>query len=118
MKTPSKDLFKKIDEFFSEPPSVNQKAWGLIHEFYNLVLNHMEKNEISKAQLAQKLGKSRSAISQMFNKTPNISVKKMVEIAEAVNLNIMIVGSQTLQQEQIMLPAVVIKQELLGANSL
>jgi transcriptional regulator with XRE-family HTH domain len=86
----SKHTFKKIDDFFAQPPSTNQKAWGLIHDFYDLILNHMEKNDITKASLAQRLGKSRSAISQMLNQTPNITIKKMVEIAEAVGLDIRI----------------------------
>ena len=38
----------------------------------------MKKRKISKSSLAKKLGKSRSAVSQMFNKTPNITIKKMV----------------------------------------
>ena len=46
----------------------------------------MEEQGITQADLARKLGKSRSAISQLLNKTPNISVIRMVEIADAVGL--------------------------------
>jgi len=88
MKKNSKDLYKEIDDFFDSPPSSNQKAWGLINDFYHMVLTYMEDNNITKADLAKKLGKSRSAISQMFNKTPNITIKKMVEISDAIGLNI------------------------------
>ncbi len=90
----SEDVFKTIDEFFGEEPSNNQKAWGLIHEFYHLILSYMEEYNISKADLAKRLGKSRSAITQMFNKTPNITLKKMVEIADAIGIDIHISSPQ------------------------
>jgi len=51
----------------------------------------MEKNKITKADLARKLGKSRAAISPMINKTPNITVIKMVEIADAVGIDLSVV---------------------------
>ncbi|MFQ5822349.1 MAG: helix-turn-helix domain-containing protein [Candidatus Heimdallarchaeota archaeon] len=91
MRKNSKNSFKDLSDFFAKEPTINQKAWGLIHDFYNLVLTQMEKENITKADLARRLGKSRSAISQMFNKTPNVSIKKMVEIADAVGLDISIV---------------------------
>ncbi|MGD9900291.1 MAG: helix-turn-helix domain-containing protein [Calditrichaceae bacterium] len=87
MKKNFKDLSKEIDDFFQAEPNSNQKAWGIINDFYHLILTHMEENSITKADLARKLNKSRSAISQMFNKTPNISVIKMVEIADAVGID-------------------------------
>ncbi len=94
MNKPSKNLLKEVDDFFSREPTTNQKAWGLIHDFYHLVLTYMENKKISKSDLAQRLGKSRSAITQMFNKTPNISIKKMVEIADAVGIEISIRSEQ------------------------
>jgi transcriptional regulator with XRE-family HTH domain len=51
----------------------------------------MKERNLKKADLAKRLGKSRAAITQMFNKTPNISVRKMVEIADAVGLEFEIV---------------------------
>ena len=74
--------------FFSAEPDVTEKAWGLIHDFYHGILIYMEKNNISRSDLATKMNKSRSAISQMFNKTPNVSLKKMVELADALNQNL------------------------------
>ncbi|MBS3768387.1 MAG: helix-turn-helix transcriptional regulator [Candidatus Cloacimonetes bacterium] len=85
MKNNSKNT---IDEFFGKEPSVGQKAWDIINQFYHLVLTKMEQDGVSRADLARRLGKSRAAISHMFNETPNITVKKMVEIADAVGLNI------------------------------
>lgn len=94
----NENLKSSINNVFGRKPSTNQKAWGIINQFYHLVLTKMEENNISRADLARKLGKSRSAISQMFNKTPNISVKKMIEIADAVNLDINLT-TQLFQQE-------------------
>ncbi len=90
MKKNSKNIYPEVEEFFKESPTANQKAWGLINHFYHLILTHMEVNDIKQADLAKKLGKSRSAISQLFKHTPNITIKKMVEIADAVGINIVI----------------------------
>lgn len=86
MKKNSESLFEEIDAFFREEPTSNQKAWGIIHEFYNHVLLHMKVNGIKKAELARRLGISRAAVTQMFNKTPNVSIRKLVEIADAVGI--------------------------------
>ena len=83
-----KNLHREIDQFFSQPQSETQKAWGIIHDFYHDILTHMEENHVSKSELAKRLGKSRAAVSQMFNKTPNITVLKMAEIANAVGVDI------------------------------
>lgn len=87
-------LVAEIDEIFNSPPSLQQKAWSIINEFYHLVLTQMEKENISKAELSKRLGRSRSAISQILNKTPNITVKKMAELAEAVGLELSLVSIQ------------------------
>lgn len=94
MKKNLKNLSNEIDDIFLADPTPNQKAWGLIHDFYHTVLICMEENGISKAELAKRMNISRSAISQTFNETPNISIKKMVEIADALeyDLNIGFVG--------------------------
>jgi transcriptional regulator with XRE-family HTH domain len=54
----------------------------------------MEKEGISRADLAKRLGKSRSAISQMFNKNPNLTIKKMVEIADSIGLDLTIIPTE------------------------
>lgn len=87
-------LIEEIDDIFSRPPSVEQKAWSIINDFYHLVLTQMEKENISKADLAKRLGRSRSAISQLLNKTPNITVRKMTELADAVGLELSLVTVQ------------------------
>ncbi len=93
MKKPSKNILKEMDDFFSQPLTVNQKAWSIINEFYHVILTHMEKHNIKQSELASRLGRSRSSVSQMFKKTPNITVRKMVEIADALGLDIDVVPS-------------------------
>lgn len=91
MNRSSKNIMNPSDEFgdfFSAPPDVNEKAWGLIHDFYHALITYMGKNNISRSDLATRMNKSRSAISQLFNKTPNITLKKMVEIADALDQNL------------------------------
>ena len=90
MSESSKDSVQRLHEFFATKPDAEEKAWGLIYEFYHHVLTYMEEKNITRADLAKKLGKSRAAIIQMFNKNPNISVLKMVEIADAVGIDLAI----------------------------
>lgn len=94
MKQNLKNSYKEIDDFFVSPPTTNQKAWDIINDFYHMILTFMDKNKISRADLAKRLGKSRAAISQMFNKTPNLTVKKMVEISEAIGMDIEITSKE------------------------
>lgn len=89
-----KKSIKEIDDFFAAPPDVEEKAWGIIHDFYNLLLSYMREINLTQSELAQKLGKSRSAISQMFNKNPNVSVLKLVEISDAVGIDFQITSPQ------------------------
>ncbi len=86
MNKPLKDIEKKVNDLLRAELSSEDKAWDIIFEFYHHVLTRMEEQGITQADLARKLGKSRSAISQLLNKTPNISVIRMVEIADAVGL--------------------------------
>ncbi|MCD4819542.1 MAG: helix-turn-helix domain-containing protein [Candidatus Cloacimonetes bacterium] len=97
----NKNLQNSINNIFGAKPSANQKAWGIINQFYHMVITKMEDDGITRADLARNLGKSRAAISQMFNKTPNISIKKMIEIADAVNLEINLTNDLFLQEKQI-----------------
>ena len=93
MKKNSRDLSKEIKEFedfFEKKPDAGEKAWGLIHDFYNDILSYMENEKIKKTDLADKLKISRAAVSKIFNENPNISVKRMVEIADAVGMDVKI----------------------------
>lgn len=87
----SKSSLKEINDFFSAEPDAEDKAWIIIDEFYHYVATYMKNNNISRADLARRLAKSRAAITQMFNKTPNITVLKMVKIADAIGVDLSIV---------------------------
>jgi len=86
----SKKDYKDVESFFKSPLTPNQKAWRLIHEFYHGILTYMDEKGITRADLARKLGKSRASVSKMFNKTPNLTIKKMTEIADAVGIEVKI----------------------------
>lgn len=94
MKKNLKNSLQEIEKIFSEEPSINQKAWGIINDFYHLILSRMEKEGIKKSDLAKRLGRTRSAISQMFNKNPNLTIKKMVEIADSLDLDLAIIPAE------------------------
>jgi transcriptional regulator with XRE-family HTH domain len=86
-----KDKYKDIDNFFAADFTPNQKAWSMINNFYQLILTEMEIKGIKQVDLAKKLNVSPAAVSKLLKKTPNITLKKMVELAEAVDLDIEIV---------------------------
>jgi transcriptional regulator with XRE-family HTH domain len=91
MKKPLSNLKERFNNFILEKPSAEEKAWGMILDYYHFILTYMDENNISKADLARNLNKSRASVSQMFNKTPNITIKKMVEIADAVGVDFTLV---------------------------
>jgi len=78
----------EFEKLFIEPPSAQRKAWGVLNDFYHYLLTWMEKNNITKAELARKLGKSRASITKMFLHNPNISIKKIVEITHPLGLDV------------------------------
>lgn len=84
----------ELNALFSREPTAGQKAWGIMHDFYHRLLTYMDNNGISQAQLARASGKSRSAISQMLNKNPNVSIRKLVEIADIIGIDIHISSPQ------------------------
>jgi transcriptional regulator with XRE-family HTH domain len=86
----SKNQYQEINDFFSIEPGIGIKAWDVIHDFYHSILTIMSDNNIKRIDLANRLNKSRSAISKMLNGTPNITINKMVELAEAVGMDIKI----------------------------
>lgn len=89
MKKHFEDSIHKLDNLFSDPSTTVKKAWDIINRFLFFIEKHMKKKGISRSKVAADLGVSRSAVSQLFNGSPsNITVKKMVELANAVGLNL------------------------------
>lgn len=86
-----KNTLLDFENFFNSKPTTNQKVCGIINDFFNLVLTYMEENNISKVSLSKKLNISRSAVSQLLNGKPNITLKKMVEISEAIGFEFEII---------------------------
>ncbi len=101
MNKSSENISQEINSFFNESPSLNQKAWGMINQFYHIILTYMDENNISQSDLAKRMGKSRSAVSQLFSKTPNITIKKMVEIADAIGINLEISSPDVTNENKI-----------------
>lgn len=85
-----KDDTKKVNDLFSSKRTANQKSWGVIHDFYHIILNVMEEKKIKRTDLAKRLDVSRAAVTQMLNESPNISVRRMVEIADAIGVELKI----------------------------
>ena len=98
MKKNSENILKEVHDFFDAQPNAEEKAWGLINDFYHLILSYMEKQKITRATLARKLKITRAAVSHMFNKTPNVTIKKMVEIADAVGIDLKITSDQVVTE--------------------
>lgn len=70
--------------------TIEEKKWFVVNKFYGDLTKVLNKKNISKADLAKKLDKSRSAITQLLNGTPNITINKMVELADACGMEIKI----------------------------
>lgn len=59
----------------------------------------MKKEGIKRADIATKLSVSPAAVSKLLNKTPNISLRKMVELADSVGLDIKLTFSKNVKEE-------------------
>ena len=66
----------------------NSESIDLISEFYDLILYEMKDKGIRQIDIAKKLEISKAAVSKMLKNTPNITIKKMVELAVAVGLDL------------------------------
>lgn len=95
-----KNLSNFIENFLEGKPSVNQKAWDIIHQFYHLILTKMEKDNIKRSDIAVRLNISKAAVSKRLNNTPNTSVLKMVELADAVGLDINLTLDKFMHKEE------------------
>ena len=97
-----KNSKKSIFDYMNEPPSLKQKAWGIINTFYHEILSIMDEKNIKQVDIAKKLGVSKAAVSTMFNGTPkNVSILKMVELADAVGASISITINSESESKEI-----------------
>jgi transcriptional regulator with XRE-family HTH domain len=64
------------------------KLEGLELEVTETILRVMEEKGISRSDLAQKLGVSKAAVSKLLNNGSNMTLKRLLTIAEAMDLNL------------------------------
>lgn len=72
----TRDDLLKTEEFWFETHQ---------NEIYRMVSEYIKKEGINQTQLAEKLGVSKSYISQIMNGNFNFSLKKLIELSLAVN---------------------------------
>ena len=94
MKKNLKNLLKDFNNFFAQEPTAKTQSWSLLNDFYHLLLSYMAKEEITQSELAEKVGVSRSAISQLFNRQPNITLNKISEISNPIGLKLKLTSEQ------------------------
>jgi transcriptional regulator with XRE-family HTH domain len=79
-------------DFDKDPEFVTDYLKGQIVED---ILSAMKENNISKAVLAQKLGKSKQYIGRILNETTNFTLKTIAEITCALNRKVVISLTKT-----------------------
>jgi transcriptional regulator with XRE-family HTH domain len=98
-----KDKFKKLTEKLENKPEY--KYEGLLFEFVEQVLEIMEREQLSRTDLAKKLGCSNAYITKLFKGNQNLTLRKIFEIADALgcsfNFAIKPVQKPSLQDEWI-----------------
>lgn len=58
--------------------------------FLDLIEEKMQKENVTRTELAKRMKVTRAYVSQMFNKRSNLTQGKMFEVAEAMGLVVMI----------------------------
>lgn len=81
-----KDWFKKQIEKYKDDP--NYKAEVLQLDVTEQIIELLEKKEISRTQLANKLNCSTAYISKLLNGGENLTIRKLVEIAHTLECSI------------------------------
>lgn len=75
-------------EFDEARGTFEYKLEGLELEVTETILRVMEEKGISRSDLAQKLGVSKAAVSKLLNNGSNMTLKRLLTIAEAMDLNL------------------------------
>jgi transcriptional regulator with XRE-family HTH domain len=73
------DKYKEDREFRLE---------GLILDFTEKIVSKMEEMKITRAELAKRLGVSKAFISKLLNGNPNLTIKSMMSIADALGCDL------------------------------
>jgi len=72
----------------------------LQQDFLDFVEKRLNEKNMSKSQLAMKLGVSRSAMSKMLSKNNNLTLRKIAEIATALQIDLQFKFDQQFFQNQ------------------
>jgi len=75
----------KLTEFEKEPEFQVERLLIRVNE---QICEAMEKQGLSKADLARKLGVSRAFVTKLLNGKPNITMRTLVEVAMALGLTV------------------------------
>ena len=114
----SKNKYQDIEDFFAEEFTPNQKAWSITIDFYDQILSEMKKKGIKRTDVAEKMGVSPAAVSKLLNNTPNITLKKMVELADSVGLDLQLTTVQTEAGNKVQTNIYQLKSEIKSSESI
>ncbi len=81
----NKNLEKSWKELESDPEFIAQ---GILIDILENILEIMEKKNISKADLAKKLGTSKAYVTKLFHGNPNMTILTIAKIAAALEVDI------------------------------
>ncbi len=81
----NKNLEKYWKKLESDPEFV---AEGILIDILENILEIMEKKNISKADLAKKLGTSKAYVTRLFHGTPNMTILTLAKLAVALEVDI------------------------------
>lgn len=83
MEKMKKPLLEGLAEKYKDDPDFIFE--GAILDFTEAVCEKMEKDGVSRAQLAERLAKTRAFVTRTLNGQPNLTLRTMVRIAHALN---------------------------------
>jgi len=82
----SEEWFKeKLDKFKDDVDFLTEKA---ILGFTEQLVSHMEKNGITRAELARRLNVSKAFVTKLLNGNPNLTIKTMVSLARILDCDL------------------------------
>lgn len=72
--------------------TINQCAGWAAADFLAQLKTYMSENDITQAELAEKLGVTEGRVSQIFRKPDNLSLRSVVKLVRAIGLKMAVVG--------------------------
>jgi transcriptional regulator with XRE-family HTH domain len=81
-----KERFEKLLEKYENDPEYI--AEGLLIDITEQIVDLVERAQLNRTQLAQKLNCSNAYVTKLLNGSENLTVKKLVQIAQALDCSI------------------------------